>query len=65
MSESKVTGWLRTTNPTIFTAYVIIAAFSTYFCMYAFRKPLAATGYDDMMIPETLWHYLNMLGFMK
>ncbi len=68
MSESKVTGWLRTTNPTIFTAYVIIAAFSTYFCMYAFRKPLAATGYDDMMLwgmsLKTLLIISQTIGYM-
>ena len=26
----------------LFGAYCIVAAFGTYFCMYAFRKPFAA-----------------------
>jgi hypothetical protein len=29
----------------LFVAYAIIAAFSTYFCMYAFRKPFAAAKF--------------------
>ena len=30
------------------TAYAIAVAFSTYFCMYAFRKPFSAASYEDM-----------------
>jgi hypothetical protein len=33
------------------TAWCIIAAFGTYFCMYIFRKPFAASKYDN----RTLW----------
>jgi hypothetical protein len=32
--------------------YAIIAAFSTYSCMYAFRKPFTASGYDDV---QDMW----------
>lgn len=31
-----------------FSAYCIVAAFTTYFCMYAFRKPFTAGEYGDM-----------------
>lgn len=41
-AESRVTRWLTNAHPGIFSAYAIIAAFSTYFCMYAFRKPFTA-----------------------
>lgn len=39
--NSKITEWLRKTNSTFFAIYAIIAAFSTYTCMYAFRKPIS------------------------
>jgi uncharacterized membrane protein len=32
----------------LFGAYCIVAAFGTYFCMYAFRKPFAAGTYADL-----------------
>ena len=32
----------------LFTAFAITVAFSTYFCMYAFRKPFSAASYDGM-----------------
>ncbi len=47
---ASITDRLSKTNPAAFSIYAIIAAFSTYFCMYAFRKPLAATGYDEIML---------------
>ncbi|MDC0575062.1 DUF5690 family protein, partial [Pirellulaceae bacterium] len=32
----------------VLTAFAICVAFSTYFCMYAFRKPFSAASYDGM-----------------
>ena len=32
----------------ILSVYAIFAAFTTYFCMYAFRKPFAATDYGGL-----------------
>src|SRR5439155_1181076 len=32
--------------PPVFAAYAIVAAFSTYFCMYPFRKPFAAAKFE-------------------
>ncbi|EKJ98595.1 hypothetical protein RBSH_06054 [Rhodopirellula baltica SH28] len=46
---SVVTRWLTGTNPTAFSIYCIVAAFGTYFCMYAFRKPFTAATYDGMV----------------
>ena len=45
---------LNRASPTAFASYAIIAAFSTYFSMYAFRKPFAAgdyASYAPVMIP--------------
>ncbi|MBL8617227.1 MAG: hypothetical protein JNM72_16580 [Deltaproteobacteria bacterium] len=39
--------WLSTAHPAVFAAWAILAAFSTYFCMYAFRKPFAAASFAD------------------
>ena len=39
---SRVGRWLLQAHPFLFSAYCIAAAFSTYFCMYAFRKPFTA-----------------------
>lgn len=44
--ESPVTRWLRGTSPVLFSGYAILAAFTTYFCMYAFRTPFAAGTFD-------------------
>ncbi|MFG0264663.1 MAG: DUF5690 family protein [Rhodopirellula sp. JB055] len=41
--------WLLVAHPTTFSIYCIIAAFGTYFCMYAFRKPFTAATYDGMV----------------
>jgi phosphonate degradation associated HDIG domain protein len=37
---------LATAPQPIFVAYGMAAAFATYFCMYAFRKPFAAARFD-------------------
>src|SRR5262249_25521235 len=38
--------WLTTAPEPVFIAYAMTAAFATYFCMYAFRKPVAAARFD-------------------
>ena len=38
--------WLAMAPKPVFVAYAIAAAFTTYFCMYAFRKPFAAARFD-------------------
>jgi hypothetical protein len=32
------------------SAWCVVAAFGTYFCMYAFRKPFTAAGYKDVVL---------------
>ena len=44
-NSDRITRWLDRSSPTMFSLYAIFAAFSTYFCMYAFRKPFAAAEY--------------------
>ena len=46
--ETWVSKRLEHANPTVFSAYCIAAAFGTYFCMYAFRKPFTAATYEDV-----------------
>ncbi len=53
--KGQITRWLdhhqRGTSPgstIVFSSYAMLAAFSTYFCMYAFRKPFAAATYEGM-----------------
>lgn len=43
---SRITEWLARAGPRAFSAYAIVAAFSVYFCMYAFRKPFTAAKYE-------------------
>ncbi len=45
-STSPITRWLSQTNGLLFSVYTIGAAFSTYFCMYAFRKPFAVGAFE-------------------
>jgi hypothetical protein len=37
-----LTGWLERSGPWAFGAVAILASFTTYFCMYAIRKPFSA-----------------------
>src|SRR5262245_56868162 len=32
------------------SAWSVVAAFGTYLCMYAFRKPCTAAGYKDVVV---------------
>ena len=45
-AEGGITRYLRTGPGLAFNLYAIFAAFTTYFCMYAFRKPFAAASYE-------------------
>ena len=42
----RLTTWLETAPKPVFIGYAVVAAFSTYFCMYAFRKPFTAARFD-------------------
>ena len=43
--QHPVTAWLAQRSAPVFAAFAIAAAFSAYFCMYAFRKPFAAAAW--------------------
>ena len=42
---------LTNSHPASFSAFCIAAAFGTYFCMYAFRKPFTAGTFEN----DVLW----------
>jgi phosphonate degradation associated HDIG domain protein len=46
LRASRLTNWLGAAPRPIFIGYAIFAAFGTYFCMYAFRKPFAAAKFE-------------------
>ena len=48
MSSSSLKQRLEYASPVWFSTYCIIAAFGTYFCMYAFRKPFSAGTFEGM-----------------
>ena len=48
-----MTPWLEKTPAPVFAAYAIVAAFSTYFCMYAFRRPFAAAKFEGEFFLNT------------
>lgn len=48
MYSQRLRSWLQQASGTTFSIFAIIAAFSTYFCMYAFRKPFSAGIYGDI-----------------
>ncbi|MBX3435336.1 MAG: hypothetical protein KF847_18630 [Pirellulales bacterium] len=45
---------LAAASPPAFNLYAASAAFATYFCMYAFRKPFAAAAYEGTWIELAL-----------
>ena len=63
---SPITAWLTRAGPKAFSAYAIIAAFSTYFCMYAFRKPFTAGvfegHYDVPGIGDLKWKVILVVS---
>lgn len=49
--EGAITRALRNAHPAVFSSYAIVAAFATYFCMYAFRKPFSAATFESLGEP--------------
>jgi len=66
VSSSPITAWLARSGPHVFATYAIIAAFSTYFCMYAFRKPFTAGvfegEYDVPGLGELKWKVILVVS---
>jgi hypothetical protein len=48
MMKTTINRWLQ--NDIFFTLWASVAAFSTYFCMYAFRKPFTAGTYEGLAV---------------
>ena len=46
--SEKIQTWLSKQPAHIFSIFAIVAAFSSYFSMYAFRKPFAAGSYAEI-----------------
>jgi hypothetical protein len=53
LSHGKITKWLERSPPGVMNAYTVVAAFLTYFCVYAFRKPFAAAAYSGLQFAGT------------
>ncbi|MEZ4433812.1 MAG: DUF5690 family protein [bacterium] len=66
-----LTRWLERASPLAFSSYAIAAAFTTYFCMYAFRKPFGAGSFEGaLLLPwgvpltyKTLFIISQVLGY--
>lgn len=53
-------------NDVALVVYAIVASFSTYFCMYAFRKPFAAASYEGQwggLDLKTVYVIAQVLGY--
>jgi hypothetical protein len=47
-SPNKLSAWLSRAPTAALSFYAVAAAFATYFCMYAFRKPFSAATYQGL-----------------
>jgi len=48
MTNSRLTKKLQGSNGFVFSVYAILAAFATYSCMYAFRKPFTVATFEGL-----------------
>ena len=53
-TPGRITAWLTRCSPWSFSLYAMLAAFGTYFCMYAFRKPFGAAQYEGLQFFGTV-----------
>ncbi|MFT5758959.1 MAG: hypothetical protein ACI9LM_003708 [Alteromonadaceae bacterium] len=53
---SKIQLYLQRCHTAIFVVYASSAAFMTYFCMYAFRKPFSVASYEQA---TSLWEFID------
>ncbi len=51
--QSRLTRWLASQPVPVFMTFTVVSAFSTYFCMYAFRKPFSAATYEGLQFRGT------------
>lgn len=50
MKPTRLQTWLAEAHPTVFATFCSVAAFCTYFCMYAFRKPFSVAKYEGLSL---------------
>ncbi len=48
MKLNGIKQWLKKSSDTQFVVFAILASFSTYSCMYAFRKPFSVATFDNL-----------------
>ena len=53
--RSPLTRALNRAPDAVFSLYAVAAAFTAYFCMYAFRKPFSAASYEEVELTLTLF----------
>jgi hypothetical protein len=67
-NSRSIYNWLSKTSSLNFTVYCIIAAFTTYFCMYAFRRPFSVGTYEGYFLwgldYKTILIIAQVLGYM-
>ncbi|MEC9055932.1 MAG: DUF5690 family protein, partial [Verrucomicrobiota bacterium] len=71
--RSPLTRYLDRSPDLVFSVYAVVAAFTAYFCMYAFRKPFLATSYEDtemavrlfgqLLDPKTVFAISQIIGY--
>jgi len=53
---SKIKQYLQHCHTAVFVVYASSAAFMTYFCMYAFRKPFSVASYEQA---DNFWDFID------
>lgn len=48
--QGRLTAWLAGAPVPVFTLYAVTMAFTTYFCMYGYRRPFAVAQYEGLHI---------------
>ncbi|GAB4566485.1 MAG: DUF5690 family protein [Haliangiales bacterium] len=51
-APGRITRWLERAPVGLFSLYAVVMAFTTYFCMYGYRKPFTAATYDGQTIAD-------------
>ena len=48
--QSRISSWLSRAPAWQFSLYAIAVSFSTYFCMYGFRKAFSVARFEDQAV---------------
>lgn len=52
-SRGGITAWLERAPAGVMNAYAVVAAFTVYFCVYAFRRPFTAATFEGLSFGGT------------